>query len=210
MTLAAAPARTPAPAPVAVSTATADSSPADAGRVVAVVALAFSADTAMRTLYPDPQQYLTYGPAFVRAFGGRALDRGAVDYVADYAGAALWLPPGVHADEDALGALLEESVAPPDRDEVNALFGQLEAFHPQEAHWYLPLIGVDPARQGHGYGSALLRHALARCDRDGVPAYLEATAPRNRSLYERHGFEAVGAIQAGTWPPIWPMVRRPR
>ena len=91
-----------------------------------------------------------------------------------------------------------------------AAFGQFEAHHPHGAHWYLPLIGVDPARQGHGYGSALLRHALARCDRDGVPAYLEATGPRNRALYERHGFAAVGTIRAGAWPPIWPMVRRPR
>jgi len=93
---------------------------------------------------------------------------------------------------------------------VLAGFGQFEAYHPEEAHWYLPLIGVDPARQGHGYGSALLRHALARSDRDGVPAYLEATSPRNRALYERHGFAALGAIRVAGWPPVWPMLRRPR
>src|SRR5215216_3461302 len=104
-----APAPAPAPAPVPIQTATAGSPGADVDRVVAVVALAFAADPAMRALYPDPLQYLTYGPAFVRAFGGRAFGHGVVDYVADYAGAALWLPPGVHADEAALGKLLEAS-----------------------------------------------------------------------------------------------------
>jgi len=209
MSLTAAPAPAAA-APVAVRTATGDVPTANPDRVVAVVALAFSADAAMRALYPDPQQYWTYGPAFVRAFGGRAFAQGAVDYVDGYAGAALWLPPGVHADDEALGALLEASVAADELGAVLAGFGQFEAYHPAEAHWYLPLIGVDPARQGHGYGSALLRHALARSDRDGVPAYLEATSPRNRALYERHGFAAVGTIRVAGWPPIWPMLRRPR
>ena len=206
----AAPATTPAAAAVGVTTATAAAPTADADRVVAVVALAFAADPAMRALYPDPLQYLTYGPAFIRAFGGSAFAHGVVDYVPGYAGAALWLPPGVRADDAPLGKLLEASVAPDELDAVVAAFGQFEVHHPHAPHWYLPLIGVDPARQGHGYGSALLRHALARCDRDGAPAYLEATSPRSRALYERHGFAAVGTIRAGAWPPIWPMVRRPR
>ena len=209
MSLTAAPAPAAA-APVAVRTATGDVPTANPDRVGAEREGHHGDDAAMRALYPDPQQYWTYGPAFVRAFGGRAFAQGAVDYVDGYAGAALWLPPGVHADDEALGALLEASVAADELGAVLAGFGQFEAYHPAEAHWYLPLLGVDPARQGHGYGSALLRHALARSDRDGVPAYLEATSPRNRALYERHGFAAVGTIRVAGWPPIWPMLRRPR
>jgi hypothetical protein len=48
----------------------------------------------------------------------------------------------------------------------------------------------------------LLRHALERCDRDRLPAYLDATSPRNRALYARHGFEELGVIQAGSSPPM--------
>ncbi|MGH6833122.1 MAG: GNAT family N-acetyltransferase, partial [Methyloceanibacter sp.] len=81
---------------------------------------------------------------------------------------------------------------------------------PKEPHWYLPLIGTDPAKQGNGYGSALLRHALAICDREKMPAYLEATSARNVPLYQRHGFEALGTIQVGSSPPITPMLRKPR
>jgi ribosomal protein S18 acetylase RimI-like enzyme len=81
------------------------------------------------------------------------------------------------------------------------------SFHPTEPHWYLPLIGVDPVRQGHGLGSALLRHGLARCDRDRVPAYLEATSMRSVPLYRQFGFEAVSEIKTQTSPPIIPMFR---
>jgi ribosomal protein S18 acetylase RimI-like enzyme len=77
-------------------------------------------------------------------------------------------------------------------------------------HWYLSLIGVVLARQGHGLGSALLRHALERCDRDHLPAYLESTNPANVPLYRRHGFEVVGTIQVGSSPPMHPMVRAAR
>ena len=83
-------------------------------------------------------------------------------------------------------------------------------YHPDEPHWYLPLIGVDPAQQGKGLGDALMRHALVRCDRAGQPAYLESSNPRNISLYRRHGFEELGTIQAGSSPALVPMLRRPR
>jgi len=84
------------------------------------------------------------------------------------------------------------------------------AFHPKEPHWYLPIFGVDPARHGNGLGSALLRHATARTDAAGLPAYLESSNPRNVTFYERHGFVPVGTIQVGSSPPLVPMYRSPR
>ena len=110
----------------------------------------------------------------------------------------------------AHGRLAAEAVPASDQDEVFAFMGQMGEFHPTEPHWYLPLIGVDATKQGCGHGSALLRHALKRCDEDGLPAYLEATSPRSRQLYERHGFEDLGVIQAGSSPPLWPMLRKSR
>ena len=67
-----------------------------------------------------------------------------------------------------------------------------------EPHWYLPMIGVDPAKQGNGYGSALLKHALERCDGEGKLAYLESSSPKSVPLYQRHGFQLVGTIQVGS------------
>jgi GNAT superfamily N-acetyltransferase len=84
----------------------------------------------------------------------------------------------------------------------------VEARHPHEPHYYLQFIGVEPKRQGNGTGSALLRPVLERCDREGLPAYLEASNERSRALYARHGFELVEEARLpGGGPPIWRMWR---
>jgi GNAT superfamily N-acetyltransferase len=161
-------------------------------------------------VFRDASTYLSYWPRVVKAFGGAAFAEGTADSIDDCGGVALWFPPGVGSDDDLMGALVAEAVAEADQEEVFTFLGQMGEYHPEEPHWYLPLIGVDVTRQGRGYGSALLRHALHRCDDDGLPAYLEATSPSSKPLYERHGFEELGVIQAGESPPMWPMQRRPR
>lgn len=189
----------------AVTTATS----ADKDKCVALIALAFSNDPAARWAYKEPAAYLEHFPSFVRAFGCAAFDYDAAHHIEGTA-AALWIPPGVEPDEGPLIALIERSVPVDDLADVFAVFEQMGEAHPQEPHWYLPLIGTDPTQQGRGHGSALLRHALAICDADQVPAYLEATSPRNVTLYQRYGFEITGTIQAGDSPTITPMVRRPQ
>jgi GNAT superfamily N-acetyltransferase len=54
-------------------------------------------------------------------------------------------------------------------------------------HWYLPLIGVEPSRQGHGVG--VLQAMLPRVDREGLSCYLETFQPTNVRFYQRNGFE---------------------
>lgn len=192
-------------------TLTQDITPAsDEHRALATITMAFSDDPVARWFLPDAHLYLTYWPQVVKAFGEAAFANGTADSIDDCGGVALWLPPGAEPDEEALGALAAEAVPASDQEEVFDFMGQLGNFHPTEPHWFLPFIGVDLTKQGRGYGSALLRHALERCDRDQLPAYLDATSPRNKQLYERHGFEEVGVIQAGNSPPMWAMLRNPR
>jgi len=174
---------------------------------VETIVTAFEDDPAARWLYPGDVAYRAHFPEFVRLFGGRAFGTGTADVIADGEAAALWLPPGVQPEEEALVALLATTVHPQRRPAVFALLEQMGVHHPQEPHWYLPLIGVAPQSQGRGLGSELLRIALRRCDGDCLPAYLEATDPRNVRLYERHGFRIVGRIQAGDSPEIFPMWR---
>lgn len=181
----------------------------DGARLATALTFAFVADPAARWLYPDPLQYFRFFPRFVRAFGGGAVGLGMAYYTDGFAGCALWLPPGEGPDEAALGELIERSVPRHQHREVFALLEAMGAVHPTEPHWYLPLIGVDAAFQGRQLGSALLRHTLKMVDRDGLPAYLEATSPRNISLYERHGFRRLEPLQVGTCPPIMPMWRVP-
>ncbi len=180
----------------------------DEASIAAVLALAFSTDPGARWAWPNPQQLLTYFPAFVKAFAGAAFSRGTAYYVDGYAGAALWLPPDVSPDDEALNALLQRSASEQTLRELLAVFDQMRGYHPSEPHWYLPLIGVAPFQQGGGLGSTLMRHALARCDGERKPAYLESTNPKNVSLYERHGFEVLGRIQVGASPTLFPMLRK--
>ena len=179
----------------------------DAQQVFASVTSAFVADPPARWMYPDDRQYERFFPTFVEAFGGAAIARGTAAVAKGGSGAALWFPPGTTPDEDALAALLEKSIADTEKQNAFAVFDEMARQHPEEPHWYLPLIGVVPGQQGHGYGSALLDHGLAQCDREGLPAYLEATSPRSVPLYERHGFRLVGEIRIGRCPPIFPMLR---
>lgn len=72
------------------------------------------------------------------------------------------------------------------------------------------MIGVDPAHQGGGIGSALIAEGLKAVDRDGLIAYLESSNPRNIPLYQRHGFEVIGEIQSGSSPTVRPMLRKAR
>jgi ribosomal protein S18 acetylase RimI-like enzyme len=182
----------------------------DYDRSIAALVTAFTLDPFIRWMFPDAKQYLHYFPQVLKYFGGRAFDHGSAYRSEDFKAAALWLPPGVSPDEEALGAVMKEGVDGELQEEVFAVLEQVGASHPPEAHWYLPAIGVDPRRQGKGYGSALLARGLEVCDRGHVAAYLEATNPANIPLYKRFGFEVVKAIQAGSSPSITAMFRAPR
>lgn len=182
--------------------------PACRGRAIATLTRAFSDDPPCRWLWPSNDEYETYFPSFAAAFGGAAIERGTAVATAELAGVALWMAPGVGPDEQGLGALIERSVPAHRQKTVFDVLAEMGRVHPNEPHWYLPLVGVEPERQGQGIGATLLRAVLAQCDATGLPAYLEATSDRSIPLYSRHGFEPVGEIVVGDCPPIVPMMRR--
>jgi ribosomal protein S18 acetylase RimI-like enzyme len=122
-------------------------------QAVAVMCLAFSSDPAARWTYPDPHAYISNFPKVVQTFCGKAFEHGSAHQVSAFRGAALWLPPGVHPDQEALRAIMEGSLAASRFEEVSGVFERMGGYHPAEPHWYLPMIGVDPAHQGRGYGS---------------------------------------------------------
>jgi ribosomal protein S18 acetylase RimI-like enzyme len=181
----------------------------DEDRALATITMAFSNDPVARWFLPDANSYLTYFPQVLRAFGGAAFANGTAHAIEDYSGAALWLPPGVAPDEEAIGPVMDEGVDPDMQEEAFGFMERMGEYHLTEPHWYLPFIGVDVTKQGRGYGSAQVRFALERCDANGTPAYLEATSPAGKKLYERHGFKELGVIQVGSSPPLWPMQRNP-
>jgi GNAT superfamily N-acetyltransferase len=185
---------------------------ADVPGLVDVLSASFAEDPVVRWITPDPDR---------RAESDAALFRVAVEsnlgYGEVYAGeaapaaAALWVPPGVVEDPDAEARLVERYVAAvgESAERLRTCLGMMAEVHPPEPHAYLFLLGTRPERQGGGLGSALLRHVLDRCDREGTPAYLEATTRGSRRLYLRHGFADTGLIQLPDGPPMWRMWRDP-
>ncbi|MEU0569016.1 GNAT family N-acetyltransferase [Nonomuraea sp. NPDC005983] len=130
-------------------------------------------------------------------------------------GASVWMtlaagqaPHEEHSDASEAGS---NSVFGENGARLLALGQALALRHPdREPHLYLPCMGVVSGRQGAGLGSAMLRHRLERADADGLAAYLEASSPRSRALYQRHGFEDLGEpVRVADSPLLWPMWRPP-
>ena len=187
------------------ATATTSLTSTERGQTMTTLILAFGADPVVRWTYPQTDRYLEHFPEFVHLLGGAAFDAGTADH--HDGGAALWVPPDTPLDDEALGELVQRTIDADRQPDMIAFSEQATEHRPTSPHWYLAFIGVDPRCQGQGKGSALLEQGLARCDDDRLPAYLDASTPRNRALYERHGFEVIAEVQAGDSPPMWSMLR---
>jgi ribosomal protein S18 acetylase RimI-like enzyme len=130
----------------------------------------------------------------------------------DGLGAAIWLPPdGWH-----LALMAQAAVAPTMLRAVSMrrfprllrFSSALERAHPDEAHWFLQIIGVHPDAQRRGLGRALIQPMLDRLDETGEPAYLESSKPENVPYYRRFGFEVIDELRPGGDGPAIPLMWR--
>jgi ribosomal protein S18 acetylase RimI-like enzyme len=196
---------------------------ADVRALSVTLGRAFYDDPIMKWMLPDDRvraksltrmfallarrQYLSLGGvevATAKATGG-----------SDIGAATLWGPPPGPPPESRLDQLL---LAPAFlwlfRGRARAsgeLDGLMKKVHPTEPHWYLFAIGSDPTVRGAGFGQALMRSRLDRCDAEHAPAYLEATKQETVPYYMRFGFEVTGEIEVpGGGPSMYPMWRAPR
>ncbi|MEU9735837.1 GNAT family N-acetyltransferase [Streptomyces sp. NPDC048002] len=194
---------------VAIRTAT----EADRETVVRLLDEAFQDDPVSGWVFPGAEYRRATHHRLMAAFTDIVLDAGRIDLVEDGSGCALWMPTpaGEHDTDDEGPAQVRQAVDP--ANERVELIGRLTAgIHPADrSHEYLWMIGVSPGRQGEGIGTALMGPVLDRCDGDGVPAYLEASSPRSRALYERLGFALLGSpLALPDGPQMFPMWREPR
>jgi GNAT superfamily N-acetyltransferase len=125
-------------------------------------------------------------------------------------GAALCLPPGRWRLPPQLMIANGGGFASVFRGRLPRAVGLLAAIerrHLRGAHYYFVNIGVTPEAQGQGLGSRLMRPTLDRCDKEGLPAYLEASSERNAALYERLGFQCTEVLRFAGSPPLRLMMR---
>jgi GNAT superfamily N-acetyltransferase len=187
----------------------------DRDLVVRLLDDAFQDDPVSGWVFPGEDYRRTTHQRLMAAFTDIVLAEGRIDVTEDGTACALWLavPADSHdADDDDDGPARLRLGVDPDNERVELIGRLTQDIHPAgRAHAYLWMIGVTPERQGEGLGTALLRHALDRCDQEGLPAYLEASSARSRALYERLGFELTGdPLDLPDGPRMWPMWREPR
>ena len=191
---------------------------ADIGALSVTLGKAFFDDPVMTWMLPDADlRRRKLHRLFASLTRHHHLSRGGVEVAPGETGigaAALWDPPGewktTRAEELrampglflAFGRALNRGLA------VTEL---MKSVHPEEPHWYLAVIGSDPDVRGKGFGQALMRSRLDRCDAEHAPAYLESSNPDNVPYYERFGFGVTGELTLPDGgPSLIPMWRAPR
>jgi ribosomal protein S18 acetylase RimI-like enzyme len=133
-------------------------------------------------------------------------DQGVIWEAGDADGFAVWIPAGAAEDMFESDAAVRAQLAPLTDDggaRYERLWNWIEERVPTDV-WYLDAIGVDPAEQGAGIGTELIRHGLAAAEAAGVDAFLETGQERNVAYYERFGFRVVvQGAPAQDGPQIW-------
>ncbi|WP_290794136.1 GNAT family N-acetyltransferase [Flavihumibacter sp. UBA7668] len=74
---------------------------------------------------------------------------------------------------------------------------RIKKIHPSTPFIYLWFIGVDPAEQGKGIGTRLLKKILEEALQKGRPVYLETSTKKNIPWYESHGFTIYASLNFG-------------
>jgi len=187
----------------------------DAAETAQMLARAFHHDPVFGWMLPaEDSRDRRLRRYFVTELHHESLRHGAVEVAcADgrIAGAAVWFPPGAWLPGTEASALTGYLRAFGHRFGTAAQFQSVAVrAHPrEEPHWYLAIIGVDPARKGHGVGAALLRSRLRRCDQEGLPAYLESSNRENVPLYQHFGFHVTSTLGLPEGAPVVNTMWRP-
>lgn len=200
------------PLPVAVRKAT----KADESRLVAAMARAFDDDPIANWFAVQDKHRARRVYDFMKVAVHRlTMPFGEVYTTDEIQGGACWNPPGTWK----MGPLQQLMMTPAmisvcsfkRLPGVMKGLNTIEKDHPAKPHWYLLALGVEPDLQGRGIGSQLMQPVLERCDREGVPAYLESSKERNVPLYERHGFKVTKEMMVpSNGPKVWLMWRDPQ
>jgi len=189
---------------------------ADVPRISTALARAFEDDPVMSWIFPRDSERLTrLEKAFALYLRKIWLPNDECYGHDRLFGAALWLPPGKwHLGVAQQIRLMPSMIKVNGRNlpRLMRVLNLIEGKHPKEPpSYYLAVLGIEPEFQGKGFGGALMKPVLGRCDRDRVPAYLESSKPQNVPFYERHGFKVVEEITVPKdGPPLWRMWREPQ
>ena len=192
--------------------------PAQLPHAAELLATAFQNDPTYILVQPDEikrlrmlawlfERLLRYSLSYGQAYTTPALE-----------GIACWLPPG-RTNLSVLGLLRSGLATAPlvvglaaylRFDRYMSYADKLHEHYAPPSHWYLWVIGVEPAHQGRGIGSRLLQPVLAQASAEGTACYLDTSTEGAVRFYEKHGFRV---MEHGGTPnqevQVWAMLRQP-
>jgi len=184
-----------------------------------VIVRSFTQDPGLHFVLPDPADRVRLGPLLARSVLHYALRCGSPLVTPTLPrGVALWFAPDALAPtqddlEESGLAKVPEQLGPAAWGRFQRLLDHLDDLHPRyapEPHWYLAMLGVDPAHQRQGIGEALMRPVFAQADREAVACYLEAPTEGNARYYARRGFRVVAETDVPeSEVHVWLMRRDP-
>lgn len=180
----------------------------DIATISASLARAFDDDPVMAWVFPDAGARQSRLARFFAIEAEATLPQGEVWMSEGGHSAALWSPPG-HWRMNLSTVLRVAPLVGARAPLLLRGFRGVEHRHPRWPHWYLAVLGTDPAMQGRGLGSAVMAPVLNRCDEQGIGAYLESSKEANVPYYRRHGFEVVEVVSLLRGPQLWLMWRHP-
>jgi GNAT superfamily N-acetyltransferase len=186
--------------------------PTEVDGLATTLALAFDDDPLMTWLFPKSSARRRNLPAFFRALLRASLPFEEV-YTAEGRAVAIWNPPGTFPLGWYTDAKLGFTTARLIRLRLLSCARGLlyvNSHHPKPTHWYLQMLGTEPAWQGKGAGSAVIAPVLERCDRMGERIYLESSKESNIAFYARQGFEVTEELRVPGGPVLWAMWREPQ
>ena len=170
--------------------------------VAASLAKAFMNDPLQTYTFPDEEERRQRSPDHFKAFLQFGLEYGEVYVSQNAEGAVVWLRPGEtettneKAEEGGLTKLPQLL----GEDAANRFFSVLQfidPFHQEdvpEPHWYVMVVGVDPAHQAKGLGQALLAPILQKAKANKQPVYLETAQPTNVPFYQKLNFKIIREV----------------
>jgi GNAT superfamily N-acetyltransferase len=180
----------------------------DLADVQSVMDKAFADDPTVLWVSDLPEIFANEHHRYVQLCAEPAFDLGGVHATTDFKGAAIWYPPEIGVS-DADYEQFKKTVRFPDKiDGLGELVEACDQYRPEQPHWTLELIAVDPAAQNEGIGGKLMAFGLAISDRAGLPAFLASSNSANLPFYERLGFSQVAKVRKSGMPTMYPMIRQ--
>ena len=185
--------------------------PADAALVTRVLVDAFADDPMWGAwAFPSACDRRAHREAVFGLFVDGALRYPTTWIAEDDSAVAMWIPPGGNGlspeQEIALEAELTTRLGMQQAARIFQAFDLFDAMEPSEPHYYLSLLGTDPAYAGRGRGRQLLEDTLRVVDSERAAAYLDC-ADELVPFYSGLGFEVVGSVVLPDGPRSNGMVR---